>query len=86
MRSVADDGFYVGYTADLRKRITEHKRGGAIATRHRGPWRLIYYEAYLESADAKGRERYLKSGGGRRFLRQQLRYYLRKFPSSGLAT
>ena len=41
---------------------------------------LIYYEAYLEEADALGRERFLKSGGGRRFLKNQLRNYLKKFP------
>ncbi len=40
------------------------------------PWQLIYYEAYLNQADALGRERYLKSGAGRRFLKAQLRHYL----------
>ena len=34
-----------------------------------------------EQSDAEGRERYLKSGGGRRFLRRQLRHYL-KIPKS----
>jgi hypothetical protein len=38
---------------------------------------LIYYEAYTEREDAEGREKFLKSGAGRRFLRAQLRYYLR---------
>jgi len=42
--------------------------GNSLATSHRGPWKLIYYEAYLEQADALGREKYLKSGFGRRFL------------------
>ena len=36
--------------------------------RYRGPWKMIYYEAYFNRQDAEGRERYLKSGGGRRFL------------------
>jgi hypothetical protein len=38
---------------------------------------LIYYEAYTEREDAEGREKFLKSGAGRRFLRTQLRHYLR---------
>ncbi len=46
----------------------------------RGPWKLIYYEAYLERDDALGRERYLKSGSGRKFLKTQLRRYLEKNP------
>jgi predicted GIY-YIG superfamily endonuclease len=37
-----------------------------LATSSRGPWKLIYYEAYRNQADALGRERYLKSGSGRR--------------------
>jgi putative endonuclease len=55
-------------------------QGHSFATSYRGPWKLIYYEAYLEQADALGRERYLKSGAGRRFLQSQLKNYLRKQP------
>ena len=62
---------YIGYTNDLRRRIREHK--------DKIP-ELIYYEAYLEQADALGREKYLKSGSGRRFLQAQLKYYLKKDP------
>ena len=80
LRSIADDGFYIGYSANLRKRFDQHMKGGAFATSYRGPWRLIYYEAYLERDDALGREKYLKSDGGRRFLKAQLRQYLEKNP------
>jgi putative endonuclease len=81
LHSVADQGFYIGYSTDLKTRLTQHKEGASVATKHRGPWKLIYYEAYTEQADAEGRERYLKSGAGRRFLRAQLRHYLEKFPA-----
>ncbi|PYK32994.1 MAG: hypothetical protein DME58_04715 [Verrucomicrobia bacterium] len=60
------------------RRLTEHKDGASQATSYRGPWNLIYYEAYVEEADAIGRERYLKSGGGRKLLRSQLRNYFTK--------
>jgi hypothetical protein len=43
-------------------------------------WRVSTYEAYLERDDALGRERYLKSGSGRKFLKTQLRHYLHKNP------
>jgi putative endonuclease len=79
--SIPDDGFYIGYITNLRRRLVEHKQGASFATRHHGPWKLIYYEAYADQCDAQGRERYLKSGGGRRFLRTQLRHYLEKFPN-----
>jgi putative endonuclease len=81
LHSIADDGFYIGYTTDLRRRLIEHKQGASFATKHRGPWKLIYYEAYIEREDAEKRERYLKSGAGRRLLRHQLKHYLEKFPS-----
>lgn len=77
LRSASDDGFYIGYSANLRKRLGQHVTGTALATSYRGPWKLIYYEAYLERDDALGRERYLKSGAGRRFLKAQLRNYLK---------
>jgi putative endonuclease len=85
LRSVTDDGFYIGYTANLRKRFEQHSQGNSFATSYRGPWKLIYYEAYLEQSDALGREKYLKSGAGRRFLQSQLKNYLRKHPSKETA-
>jgi putative endonuclease len=83
--SIADRGLYIGYSSDLKSRLSAHKRGASRATSYRGPWKLIYYEAYLNRQDAEGRERYLKSGGGRKFLRMQLRHYFKEFPSRGSA-
>ena len=80
LRSEADCGLYIGFTTDLRKRLKAHQAGEAFATSYRGPWRLIYYEAYLDEQDALGREEYLKSGSGRRFLKSQLKHYLMKHP------
>jgi putative endonuclease len=84
LRSVRDHGFYIGYTSNLRTRL-QHSEGNSFATSYRGPWKLIYYEAYLEQADALGREKYLKSGAGRRFFQSQLKNYLRKHPSKEAA-
>ena len=80
LQSVKDDGLYIGYSAALRKRLVQHKTGTAFATSYRAPWKLIYYEAYLEAADAKGREVFLKSGSGRKFLMKQLTHYFQKHP------
>jgi len=80
LQSESDDGLYIGFSTDLRRRIKEHNEGRAFATSFRGPWWLIYYEAYLDEEDAQGRERYLKSGGGRRFLIKQLKHHLQRHP------
>jgi putative endonuclease len=80
LHSVKDNGLYIGYSTDSRRRLTIHRSGDAFATSYRGLWKLIYYEAYTQEADALGREKYLKSGSGRRFLQSQLRNYLEKNP------
>lgn len=85
LHSMADDGFYIGYSANLRKRFEQHVKGESFATSYRRPWKLIYYEAYLEQADALGREKYLKSGAGRCFLQSQLKNYFRKHASQEAA-
>ena len=76
--SKKDEGLYVGLTEDLQRRIMEHRRGSVISTRSRLPVELIHYEAFLLKEDAKARERYLKSGYGRRQLKSQLKRLFNK--------
>jgi putative endonuclease len=61
--------FYTGYCSDLRKRLREHKSGKVFATKAKLPIELIYYEACLDKYDAVKREKYLKSGPGKRYLK-----------------
>ena len=67
---------YVGQTVDLERRIAEHNdrshRGSLHNKRRAGRWPLVYSEASASRAEAMKRERQLKSGGGRRFIRQFL--------------
>jgi putative endonuclease len=51
---------YIGWTTDLQRRLAEHNAGESTYTKHRGPWKLIYYEAYLNREDAEEREKHLK--------------------------
>lgn len=81
LRSEKDDVFYIGFSTDLKRRLSEQRRGASFATKSRGLWKLIYYEAYTEREDAEGREEFLKSGAGRRFLRAQLRHCFTRFPA-----
>lgn len=73
IQSESDQGLYIGMSGNLRRRFGEHQRGESQSTKGRRPWNLIYYEAYLEQQDAVGREIFLKSGSGRRFLDKQLK-------------
>jgi len=73
-----DKSWYIGYTSNLRKRLNEHQSGyGSKTTKIKKNWELIYCEGYKNKRDAEGRERFLKSGSGRRFLKKQLTNYLK---------
>lgn len=67
--------FYTGCTSDLRKRIAEHKDGKSTYTRSHGPYELVYYEASLNQNDAYAREKYLKSGMGKRYLKNRMKKF-----------
>ena len=71
-----DGKFYTGSTHDLKRRIAEHEAGSVKSTVRRKPLKLIYYEACLNETDARVRERYLKSGAGKKYLRNRLKRYL----------
>jgi len=74
--SEVDGKFYTGSTGDLKRRLKEHESGNVNSTKHRRPIRLIYYEACLNKKDARNREKYLKSGMGKKYLRNRLKNYL----------
>ncbi len=76
LQSKRDSKFYTGSTGNLRKRFNEHNSGGVVSTKGRGPFTLIYYEACLNEQDARAREKYLKSGMGKRYLRNRLKRFL----------
>jgi putative endonuclease len=76
LQSQKDKYWYTGYTSNLRKRFSEHQNGYTHSTKSRRPWRLIYYEACLSEGDAIAREKYLKSGMGKRFIKKRLKLYL----------
>ena len=51
---------YVGYTNNLKKRLSLHNSGkGAKFTKGR-TWKLIYYEKYRSRKEAINREYYIK--------------------------
>jgi putative endonuclease len=60
LQSNKDEKLYIGYTGNLRKRMKEHNEGKNFSTKPRIPFKLVYYESYTASEDAKGREQQLK--------------------------
>ncbi len=76
LRSNKSGRLYTGYTSDLRKRLAEHQENKSPYTRGRGPYELIYYEACMDANDALAREKYLKTGMGKRYLKNRNKRFL----------
>jgi len=70
---------YIGYTTNVKERLDEHNQGKSGFTRKHGPWKLIYYEAYLSEKDARRREKELKEKGSKReTLKKQIKFSLKE--------
>ncbi len=74
-----DSGWYIGYTTDLKHRLSQHAKGIVPSTKNRIPVTLIHYEYFISMSDAKAREKFLKSGFGREQLRQILKNTMSAF-------
>lgn len=75
LKSIKDQNWYTGYTNNLKKRLKKHKMGKVNSTKNRRPLELIYFEGCLNKSDALAREKYLKSGMGKRYIRNRLKNY-----------
>jgi putative endonuclease len=73
LKSLKDNGLYIGFTADLKKRFKEHNNGKTRSTKSRIPFKLVYYEAFTDKTDARKRELELKNNGQQReFLMKRI--------------
>lgn len=79
LESLKNGTKYIGSTEDLKKRLVQHNSGvGSIYTKRNYPFKLIYYEAYLNKKDSIKAEKFYKTGYGREILNGKLESYLNK--------
>ena len=69
--------FYVGITNNLKNRFEMHNNGKVFSTKQFKPFILIYYEALLNKYDAAKREKFLKTGWGKDWIKRTLENYLK---------
>lgn len=69
--------FYVGFSDDLEKRLKAHKSGGTKTTKSFEEVELVYYEACINKTDAIKREKQLKTGFGRGYIKRRIENYLK---------
>ena len=75
LKSTKDNKWYTGLTDSINTRLKKHNSGKVFSTKSRKPFKIIYYEASLDKKDAEARERYLKSGMGKRYIKNRLKNY-----------
>ncbi|OIO31230.1 hypothetical protein AUJ77_00265 [Candidatus Nomurabacteria bacterium CG1_02_43_90] len=67
-----DNSFYIGQTGDLEKRFQKHLAGtGAEHTKKHRPLKVIHYEEYSTREEAVKREKFLKTGFGRKWVKRE---------------
>lgn len=57
---------YVGCSEDINKRLKQHNSGQVKSTHNGCPWGIIYQEDVGTYLEARHREKYYKSGAGRK--------------------
>lgn len=73
LRSEAhQDQAYIGFTGDLRQRLTTHNQGGSPHIAKFAPWQIEFYCAFRCEDRAMAFERYLKSHSGKAFAGKHL--------------
>jgi len=73
LQSLKDKFLYIGYSEDLKERLTKHFHGEVKSTAPRRPLNLIFCEYFVSKKDAMRREKYLKSSAGKKGLKLILR-------------
>jgi putative endonuclease len=68
LQSITHKNRYVGQTDNVEKRFLEHNQGKCRYTSGRRPCKLLKVEGYNTRQEAMKREKFLKSGQGRKFL------------------
>ncbi len=72
LRSIKDKTLYIGYTENIHQRLKEHNEGRETSTKRKRPVEIIYSEIYKNRKDATQREKYLKTGWGRNYVKRAL--------------
>jgi len=63
--------YYTGMTEDLKRRLSEHNNKTKSFWTKRGTnWEVIYSEEFDNKKDALKKERWMKSGHGKKLLKE----------------
>ena len=73
LKSKIDGNLYYGFTQSIEQRLIQHNNGEVRSTRKRAPLELIYFEVSSSLIEARKKERYFKSGFGRKYIQNKIK-------------
>ena len=76
-----DGWHYIGSCVDIEIRLKRHNQNSVRATKHKGPFRIVYKEGFLTKTEARRRENELKNYKGNIVLERIIK---NQSPSSSL--
>ncbi len=69
LKSLKSSKRYVGVTSqEVNQKVKEHNQGATLWTRSNKPFELVYSEHFENKSDALKREKFFKTGDGRKVL------------------
>jgi len=71
LKSEKDGNIYIGITNNIERRVRQHNTAKNLSTKYRIPFRLIYKEKHKNRIEARAREKFLKSGCGREWIKEK---------------
>ncbi len=73
IRSTTRQYIYVGISNNIDRRLNEHNKGKEKTTKPYRPFELIMTEVFENRIDARQREKYLKSGSGKEYIKSLIK-------------
>lgn len=75
LKSKQNGSYYIGSCQDLEIRLKNHNGGQVKSTKRYMPWELVYYEQYNLLADARKREKQIKSWKKREAIEELIKHF-----------
>lgn len=72
LQSISRNYLYVGITDNLERRVAQHQNGKERTTSPYKPFLLILHEEHSTRIAARQREKYLKSGSGKEWIKRKI--------------
>ncbi|MBT8186632.1 MAG: GIY-YIG nuclease family protein [Maribacter sp.] len=73
LRSINFERNYIGFTNNLSKRLRQHNAGKTKSTKPYLPWAILFFESFSTKKEALEREKFLKTGKGREYIKKRPR-------------